>query len=114
MCSLEFTVPPCCAALRWLPMLQGAMQASVCAARACLPNQLSLCAQCFTPMCTWPLCFLLAGANMANAWLMRPGSSMIELQPYGFDAGSAHLQYPLFNMRVSGLQAGLAKMFAAY
>lgn len=41
-----------------------------------------------------------AGANMANAWLMRPGSSMIELQPYGFDEGPAHLQYPLFNMRV--------------
>ena len=37
---------------------------------------------------------------MANAWLMRPGSSMIELQPYGFDEGPAHLQYPLFNMRV--------------
>lgn len=37
---------------------------------------------------------------MANAWLMRPGSAMIELQPYGFDAGAAHLQYPLFNMRV--------------
>lgn len=37
---------------------------------------------------------------MANAWLMRPGSSMIELQPYRFDEGAAHLQYPLFNMRV--------------
>ena len=42
---------------------------------------------------------------MANAWLMRPGSAMIELQPYGFDAGAAHLQYPLFNMRVRGLAA---------
>ncbi|KAI3428186.1 hypothetical protein D9Q98_006566 [Chlorella vulgaris] len=38
------------------------------------------------------------GANMANAWLMRPGSSMIELQPFGFDSGAAHLQYPLFNL----------------
>ena len=42
------------------------------------------------------------GANMANAWLMRPGSSMIELQPYGFDQGPAHLQYPLFNKMVRG------------
>lgn len=41
------------------------------------------------------------GANMANAWLMRPGSSMIELQPFGFDSGAAHLQYPLFNLEVS-------------
>ncbi len=40
------------------------------------------------------------GANMANAWLMRPGSSMIELQPYGFDAWPNHLQYPARNMRV--------------
>jgi hypothetical protein len=39
------------------------------------------------------------GANMANAWLMRSGSAMIELQPYGFDEGAAHLQYPIFNMR---------------
>lgn len=39
---------------------------------------------------------------MANAWLMRPGSSMIELQPYGFDEGPAHLQYPLFNYEASG------------
>ncbi len=43
-----------------------------------------------------------AGANMGNAWLMRPGSSMIELQPYGFDEGPAHLQYPLFNYEASG------------
>ena len=33
-------------------------------------------------------------------WLLRPGSAMIELQPVGFDAGPAHLQYPLFNMEV--------------
>ena len=39
---------------------------------------------------------------MANAWLMRPGSAMIELQPYGFDEGPAHLQYPLFNYEASG------------
>jgi hypothetical protein len=41
------------------------------------------------------------GANMANGWLMRPGASMVELQPWGFDSGPAHLQYPLFNMEVS-------------
>ncbi|KAI3432877.1 hypothetical protein D9Q98_010460 [Chlorella vulgaris] len=37
------------------------------------------------------------GANLANGWLMRPGASMIEVQPYGFDAHVPHLQDPLFN-----------------
>jgi len=45
---------------------------------------------------------------MANTWLMRPGGAMIELQAYGFDAGPAHLQYPLFNMEVRGLGRGCA------
>ncbi|KAL4443683.1 hypothetical protein ABPG75_011420 [Micractinium tetrahymenae] len=44
------------------------------------------------------------GANQANGWLMRPGSAMIELQPFGFDAGAAHLQYPLFNMEDADTQ----------
>lgn len=44
------------------------------------------------------------GANMMNGWLMRPGSSMIELQPFGFDAGAAHLQYPLFNQQDNATQ----------
>jgi hypothetical protein len=39
------------------------------------------------------------GANMANAWLLRPGSSMIELQAFGFDGSPAHLQYPLANAK---------------
>jgi hypothetical protein len=43
-----------------------------------------------------------AGANMANAWLLRPGSSMIELQAFGFDGSPAHLQYPLANAKVGG------------
>ena len=33
---------------------------------------------------------------------MRPGGAVIELQPFGFDAGPAHLQYPLFNLEVGG------------
>ena len=37
---------------------------------------------------------------MANAWLLPPGASMIELLPYGFDATPAHLQYSLFNFEV--------------
>lgn len=36
------------------------------------------------------------GANQANTWLMRPGGAMIEIQPWGFDHGPAHTQYPLF------------------
>jgi hypothetical protein len=40
------------------------------------------------------------GANLANGWLMRPGASMIEVQPYGFDAHVPHLQDPLFNAQV--------------
>lgn len=40
------------------------------------------------------------GANLANGWLMRPGSSMLEVQPYGFDAHVPHLQDPLFNAEV--------------
>lgn len=39
---------------------------------------------------------------MANGWLMRPGASMIELQPFGFDASPAHLQYALFNEMDAG------------
>ena len=42
------------------------------------------------------------GANLANGWLMRPGSSMIEVQAYGFDAHVPHLQDALFNAQVSG------------
>ncbi|KAL4436863.1 hypothetical protein ABPG75_004002 [Micractinium tetrahymenae] len=38
------------------------------------------------------------GANLANGWLLWPGSAVIELQSCGFDAGAAHLQYPLFNL----------------
>ncbi|KAL4458946.1 hypothetical protein ABPG75_013811 [Micractinium tetrahymenae] len=43
------------------------------------------------------------GANLANGWLLRPGSAVIELQSCGFDAGAAHLQYPLFNVEVCAL-----------
>jgi Sec-independent protein translocase protein TatA len=50
------------------------------------------------------------GANMANGWFMRPGSSMIELQPYGFDSSPAHLQYPLFNAMVSMCCTGAATL----
>ncbi|PSC72728.1 hypothetical protein C2E20_3963 [Micractinium conductrix] len=42
------------------------------------------------------------GANQMNGWLMRPGGAVIELQPFGFDAGPAHLQYPLFNLEDEG------------
>jgi len=41
------------------------------------------------------------GANLANGWLLRPGSSVIEIQAYGFDAHTPHLQDPLFNAEVS-------------
>ncbi|KAL4446247.1 hypothetical protein ABPG77_003054 [Micractinium sp. CCAP 211/92] len=37
------------------------------------------------------------GANLANGWMLRPGSSMIEIQAYGFDKHAPHLQDPLFN-----------------
>lgn len=30
-------------------------------------------------------------------WLMRPGASVIEIQPFGFDAHPPHLQDPVFN-----------------
>ncbi|KAL4423825.1 hypothetical protein ABPG75_001126 [Micractinium tetrahymenae] len=37
------------------------------------------------------------GANLANGWMLRPGSSMVEIQAYGFDKHPPHLQDPLFN-----------------
>ena len=37
--------------------------------------------------------------------MMRRGSSVVELQAYGFDAGAAHLQYPQANQQVRGLKA---------
>lgn len=38
------------------------------------------------------------GANMANGWLMRPGSSVLELTMHQFEEGPAHAQYPKRNM----------------
>ncbi|PRW58044.1 hypothetical protein C2E21_3663 [Chlorella sorokiniana] len=37
------------------------------------------------------------GANMANGWLMRPGSSVLELTMHQFEEGAAHAQYPKRN-----------------
>ncbi|KAI7844598.1 hypothetical protein COHA_001838 [Chlorella ohadii] len=37
------------------------------------------------------------GANMANGWLMRPGSSVLELTMHQFEEGPAHAQYPKRN-----------------
>jgi hypothetical protein len=45
---------------------------------------------------------------------MRPGSSMIELQAFGFDEGPAHLQYPIFNARVGLLPVNKAAMSVAF
>ncbi|PRW61290.1 Autophagy-related 8d [Chlorella sorokiniana] len=44
------------------------------------------------------------GANLANGWMMRPGSSMIEVQAYGFDQHPPHLQDPLINAQDSESQ----------
>ena len=38
---------------------------------------------------------------MANGWLMRPGSSVLELTMHQFEEGPAHAQYPKRNMFVS-------------
>lgn len=38
---------------------------------------------------------------MGNGWLMRPGSSVLELTMHQFEEGPAHAQYPKRNMRVS-------------
>lgn len=42
-----------------------------------------------------------AAPLLPAAWLLRPGSSMIELSPFGFDEHVPSLQYPLFNYAVS-------------
>jgi capsular polysaccharide biosynthesis protein len=41
------------------------------------------------------------GANIANAWLMRPGSSVVELTMYEFDDTDAHMNLAKRNMFVS-------------
>jgi len=44
------------------------------------------------------------GANLANGWLMRPGSSVVELTPYGFDSSDgsnvAHTNLARRNLQV--------------
>ena len=62
------------------------------ALRCCVPRHTPTCC-CHTP---------LPAANMANGWLMRPGSSVVELTMYEFEASGAHHQYPKRNMLVSG------------
>lgn len=43
------------------------------------------------------------GAHLANAYMMRPGSSVIELTPHGFDdMGTAHANYAKKNLPVRG------------
>lgn len=44
---------------------------------------------------------LLAGANLANGWLMRPGSSVIELTPYQFETGRGSFVFSITNANVS-------------
>jgi hypothetical protein len=41
------------------------------------------------------------GANIANAWLMRPGSSVVELTMHGFEDNKAHLNLARRNLAVS-------------
>jgi capsular polysaccharide biosynthesis protein len=43
------------------------------------------------------------GANLANAWLMRPGSSVIELTMFQFDETDAHMNLAKRNLFVSGV-----------
>ena len=40
------------------------------------------------------------GANLANGWLMRPGSSVIELTMFGFEESPAHLAFGALNYMV--------------
>ena len=40
------------------------------------------------------------GANIANAWLMRPGSSIIELTMHEFEESIAHNNLAVRNMEV--------------
>lgn len=41
-----------------------------------------------------------AGANLANGYLMRPSSSLIELTMYEFEETQAHASYPIRNSKV--------------
>jgi hypothetical protein len=41
------------------------------------------------------------GANIANGWLMRPGSSVLEVTMYDFDKQNAHINLARRNMFVS-------------
>jgi hypothetical protein len=42
------------------------------------------------------------GANIANSWLLRPGSSVIELTMYEFELNTAHNNLARRNWLVSG------------
>jgi hypothetical protein len=45
------------------------------------------------------------GANIANAWLMRPGSSVVELTMFGFDDNPPHMHLAYRNSLVRDLPA---------
>lgn len=49
------------------------------------------------------------GANIANAWLMRPGSAIVELTMFEFEENQPHLNLAERNMKVrppAGIWAG--------
>ena len=48
------------------------------------------------------------GANIANAWLMRPGSSVVEVTMFGFDESTAHINLAARNAKVGAVAVAVA------
>ena len=46
------------------------------------------------------------GANIANGWLMRPGSAVVELTMFEFEEREPHANCPRRNMLVGGVCGG--------
>ena len=49
-----------------------------------------------TAPATWPM---HAGANMANAWFARPGTSILEIFPFEWAEGRGALTYSVFDQK---------------
>ena len=49
------------------------------------------------------------GANIANAWLMRPGSSVVEVTMFGFDESVAHINLAARNAKVGVVAVAIGR-----
>jgi len=71
-----------------------------CAVRLVVPAKLALPCMGSHRHSPQPPAHLAPGANLANGWMMRPGSSVIELIPYQFETGRGAFVFSVMNGKV--------------